>query len=137
MKKQDTRPQPIHTILRGDIFLADLSPAFGSEQHGKRPVLVLQNDTGNHYSSTVIVAALSRKPRHKLPIHVSVEHRSLSPHSVVMLEQIRTIDRGRLICYCCHLSPSDMRKVDRALSISVALDEEETTEEASEENPHD
>ena len=84
-------------IRRGDIYYADLSPVVGSEQGGIRPVLVIQNNTGNAYSPTVIVAAVTSKPKTKLPTHVILRDRKgLEKNSVVLLEQVRTIDKSRL-----------------------------------------
>lgn len=111
-------------VKRGDIYFADLSPVVGSEQGGVRPVLVIQNDIGNRFSPTVIVAAITAQiNKAKLPTHVEVE---ASPHglerdSVVLLEQLRTLDKQRLTDMITHLNESYMRKVDEALQISVGL----------------
>ncbi|WP_280527248.1 type II toxin-antitoxin system PemK/MazF family toxin [Clostridium sp. BJN0001] len=111
-------------VKRGDIFYADLSPVIGSEQGGIRPVIVLQNDIGNRYSPTVIVAAItSQINKAKLPIHVeisSVDY-GLNRDSVVLLEQIRTLDKKRLKEKIGHMTENDMKKVNRALSISLNL----------------
>lgn len=109
---------------RGDIFYADLNPVVGSEQGGTRPVLVLQNDIGNRYSPTTIVAAItSRINKAKLPTHVELPANKsrLQVDSVVLLEQVRTIDRRRLIEKVCHLDPATMERVGRALEISLGL----------------
>jgi len=109
-------------IRRGDIFYADLSPVLGCEQGGVRPVLVIQNDIGNKYSPTLIVAAITSKPKRELPTHVEVlSIEALQKNSVVLLEQIRTIDRIRLLEYIGSLSRIRMLLVDRALAISVGL----------------
>ncbi|MFD2115670.1 type II toxin-antitoxin system PemK/MazF family toxin [Paenibacillus yanchengensis] len=111
-------------VKRGDVFFADLSPVVGSEQGGVRPVLVIQNDIGNRFSPTVIVAAITAQiQKAKLPTHVEM---SASTHgfdrdSVVLLEQIRTIDKQRLTDKITHLDDETMRKVDDALHISVGL----------------
>ncbi len=109
-------------IRRGDIFYADLSPVLGCEQGGVRPVLVIQNDIGNKYSPTLIVAAITSKPKRELPTHVEVlSIEALQKDSVVLLEQIRTIDRIRLLDYIGSLSRLRMSLVDRALAVSVGL----------------
>ncbi len=111
-------------LRRGDIFYADLSPVVGSEQGGTRPVLVLQNDIGNRYSPTTIVAAItSRISKVKLPTHVEIpaSKSGLQADSVILLEQLRTIDRRRLIEKVSRLDPATMERVDRALQISLGL----------------
>jgi len=110
--------------VRGDVYFADLSPVIGSEQGGFRPVLVIQNDIGNKYSPTVIVSAItSRIQKARLPTHVELPaHISgLDRDSVVLLEQIRTIDKKRLTRHVCRLDDEIMAKVDEALAISVGL----------------
>ena len=112
-------------IKRGDIYYADLRPVIGSEQGGVRPVLIIQNDTGNRHSPTVICAAItSRMNKAKLPTHVvfDAEKYRLVKNSVVLLEQVRTIDKKRLKEKVCHLDNEILKKVDRALSISLELD---------------
>lgn len=111
-------------IRRGDIFFANLNPVIGSEQGGTRPVLVLQNDIGNRHSPTTIVAAVtSRIKKAKLPTHVELrrELSHLDKDSVVLLEQLRTIDRRRLKERVAHLDQETMRLVDSALEISLGL----------------
>ena len=111
-------------VKRGYIFYADLSPVVGSEQGGIRPVLVIQNDVGNRYSPTVIVAAItSQIDKAKLPTHVEVSAAdyNLEKDSVILLEQIRTIDKQRLEKKITELDERLMRKVDEALSISTGL----------------
>lgn len=111
-------------IKRGDIFYADLSPVVGSEQGGIRPVLIVQNDVGNKYSPTVIAAAItSQHTKSTLPTHISIESESsgLAKNSVVLLEQIRTIDKQRLRERRGSADRSAMSKVDYALSISFGL----------------
>ena len=113
------------SVRRGDIFYADLSPVVGSEQGGVRPVLIIQNDMGNKYSPTVICAAItSRMNKAKLPTHIALAAAkyALPKDSVVLLEQIRTIDKQRLLEKVCHLDDEILKKVDRALSISLELD---------------
>lgn len=112
------------TVLRGDIYYADLDPTVGSEQGGVRPVLVLQNNVGNRHSPTLIVAAItSRTGKPRLPTHVPIGGVlcGLYRDSVVLLEQVRTIDRSRLREYLGPLGPHDMETVDEALEISVGL----------------
>lgn len=111
-------------IRRGDIFYADLRPVVGSEQGGVRPVLIIQNDVGNRHSPTVICAAItSRMNKAKLPTHIEIS--SLEYHivkdSVILLEQLRTIDKQRLREKVCHLDARVMEKVNKALYISLEL----------------
>ncbi len=111
-------------IKRGDIFYADLSPVIGSEQGGIRPVLVVQNDIGNRYSPTVITAAItSQINKAKLPTHVeiSAQDYGLAKDSVILLEQIRTIDKQRLREKIGHLDDKLMAKVNEALEVSFGL----------------
>ena len=111
-------------VKRGDIFYADLSPVIGSEQGGIRPVLVIQNDVGNKFSPTVICAAItSRINKAKLPTHVEIDANEyeLVRNSVILLEQIRTIDKKRLKEKICHLDPELMKEVDKALKISFGV----------------
>lgn len=112
------------TVKRGDIYYADLSPVVGSEQGGIRPVLIVQNDVGNRYSPTVIAAAItSQREKAKLPTHIEVQGEScgLSKNSVVLLEQIRTIDKKRLKEHMGTLDDSSMNRINRAISISFGL----------------
>ncbi|HCJ58911.1 MAG TPA: PemK family transcriptional regulator [Clostridiaceae bacterium] len=111
-------------VKRGDIFYADLSPVVGSEQGGVRPVLVIQNDIGNKYSPTIIVAAItSQINKAKLPTHIeiSAEEYGLTKDSVILLEQIRTIDKKRLKERIGHLSDELMKRVDECIQISFGL----------------
>ncbi|GAA0487809.1 type II toxin-antitoxin system PemK/MazF family toxin [Alkalibacterium sp. m-11] len=110
-------------VKRGDIFYADLSPVVGSEQGGMRPVLIIQNNVGNKYSPTVIVAAITtRIEKGKMPTHVEVSAKQgLEKNSVILLEQIRTIDKQRLKDQVTQLDAETMNAVDEALSISVSL----------------
>ncbi len=113
-------------IKRGDIYYADLSPVVGSEQGGIRPVLVVQNDVGNRYSPTVIVSAItSRKSKAGLPTHITVDADDcgLTRDSVVLLEQMRTIDKQRLKTKMGNLSDTDMARIDRAISVSLGLEQ--------------
>ncbi len=112
------------TVKRGDIYYADLSPVVGSEQGGIRPVLIVQNDVGNRYSPTVIAAAItSQREKAKLPTHIEVRGEScgLAKNSVVLLEQIRTIDKRRLKEHMGTLDDNSMSLINRALSISFGL----------------
>lgn len=111
-------------IKRGDIYYADLSPVIGSEQGGIRPVLIIQNDVGNKFSPTVIAAAItSQKDKTKLPTHIYLHSQDcgLSKDSVVLLEQIRTLDKRRLKERMGNLDSLSMSKIDHALSISFGL----------------
>ena len=112
-------------IKRGEIYYADLSPVIGSEQGGIRPVLIVQNDVGNKYSPTVIAAAItSQKDKTKLPTHITVEAENcgLAKDSIVLLEQVRTIDKKRLKEKMGSLDNAAMNKVDKALTVSFGLD---------------
>lgn len=112
------------TVKRGDIYYADLSPVVGSEQGGVRPVLIIQNDVGNRYSPTVIAAAItSQHDKARLPTHIWVNGNDcgLSKDSVVLLEQVRTIDKQRLKEKMGSLDNGSMDRVDRALSVSFGL----------------
>jgi len=111
------------SILRGDLYYADLNPVIGSEQGGIRPVLIIQNDVGNKHSPTVIVAAItSKEGKSILPTHAILGAESgLDRDSIVLLEQIRTIDKRRLREYVGALGAGDMSAVDKALAISVGL----------------
>ncbi|MGI6606863.1 MAG: type II toxin-antitoxin system PemK/MazF family toxin [Peptococcia bacterium] len=112
------------SVKRGDIFYAELNPVVGSEQGGTRPVLVIQNDIGNQYSPTTIVAAItSQLEKAKLPTHVELDREvcGLEKNSVVLLEQIRTIDKQRLKHKISSLDDELMEKVNEALQISLAL----------------
>lgn len=111
-------------IKRGEIYYADLSPVVGSEQGGVRPVLIIQNDVGNRYSPTVIAAAItSQQDKTRLPTHINVGAQScgLAKDSVVLLEQVRTIDKQRLRERMGTLDGSAMGRVDRALGVSFGL----------------
>ncbi len=111
-------------MKRGDIYYADLRPVVGSEQGGIRPVLIVQNDMGNRHSPTVIIAAItSRQNKAKLPTHISLSKSSydMEKDSVVLLEQLRTIDKTRLKDRICHLDRKIMEQIDRALMISLEL----------------
>ncbi len=111
-------------IKRGDIYYADLRPVIGSEQGGIRPVLIIQNDTGNKHSPTVICAAITSKMnKAKLPTHVELDSRrcNIIKDSLILLEQLRTIDKKRLKDKVCHLDSDILAKVDKALLISLEL----------------
>ncbi len=111
-------------IKRGELYYADLSPVVGSEQGGVRPVLVVQNDIGNKFSPTVIVAAVTSKiNKAKLPTHIEIEASTygLEKDSVILLEQIRTLDKSRLQFKIGDLSPNIMKNVDKGLLISLGF----------------
>ncbi len=111
-------------MKRGDVYYADLRPVIGSEQGGIRPVVIIQNDIGNKHSPTVICAAITSKMnKAKLPTHIelSAKEYDMVKDSVILLEQLRTIDKKRLKDRICHLDENMMKKVDKALSISLEL----------------
>ena len=113
-------------IRRGDIYYADLRPVIGSEQGGVRPVLIIQNDIGNRHSPTVICAAITSKMnKAKLPTHVEIDscRYDIVEDSVILLEQLRTIDKTRLKDKVCHLDNEIIGKVNHALSVSLEMDE--------------
>ena len=112
-------------IKKGDLYFADLSPVMGSEQGGVRPVLVVQNDVGNKYSPTIIVAAItSRQNKADLPTHVAIEaeENGLTKNSVVLLEQLRTIDKRRLKERIGTIDRTRLPEVNEALSVSLGID---------------
>lgn len=133
---------PTVTVRRGDIFYADLSPVVGSEQGGLRPVLIIQNDVGNRYSPTVIAAAItSRMGKTKLPTHIDIyaDRVGLAKDSVILLEQIRTLDKRRLRDKMGHLGEDVMAEVNNAIAVSFGLHEgiREPAREAYKESPRE
>jgi len=111
-------------VRRGDIFIADLDPVVGSEQGGVRPVVIVQNERGNRFSPTVICAAMtSRTGKHDLPTHVWIAARDsgLTRDSLVLCEQVRTLEKSRLRAYAGHIGGLAMRRVDEALRSAMAL----------------
>jgi Prophage antirepressor len=117
-------------VKRGQVYYADLRPVVGSEQGGIRPCLIIQNDTGNLHSQTVIIATMTTQSKNNLPTHVAVssEDYCLDINTTILLEQLRTIDKGRLLSFVGRLSDSTMQKVDEALHISLALNKERKEE---------
>ena len=118
------------SVKRGEIYYADLSPVVGSEQGGVRPVLIVQNDVGNRYSPTVIAAAItSQQDKSRLPTHISINAQScgLARNSVVLLEQVRTIDKKRLKERMGELDSGSMTQVNNALTVSFGLRSPEIT----------
>lgn len=114
----------MYNIRRGDIYYADLSPVVGSEQGGLRPVLIIQNDVGNRYSPTVIAAAItSRMSKTRLPTHIDVyaDRAGLAKDSVILLEQVRTLDKQRLRERMGHLDESVMAEVNAAIAVSFGI----------------
>ncbi len=110
-------------ISRGDIYLANLNPYKGSEQGGKRPVIIIQNDMGNRHSPTVIVTSVTSRffKKRALPTHVPLDNAELEKNSLALLEQIRTIDRCRLICKVGRVTEENMAEIEKALKVSLAL----------------
>ncbi|MDR0884454.1 MAG: type II toxin-antitoxin system PemK/MazF family toxin [Oscillospiraceae bacterium] len=107
---------------RGEIYFADLDPITGSEQGGNRPVLILSNDVGNKHSPTVIVAAITSREKNPLPTHIDLTgFAGLSKHSIVLLEQLRTLDKSRLGTYCGWLDERRMARVEAALALSLGM----------------
>ncbi len=112
-------------VYRGEMYYANLYPVVGSEQEGIRPVLVIQNNKGNRYSPTVVVAAITSRNKPFMPTHVSIEADCLKKDSIVMLEQIRTVDKRRLREYLGKVSAEKMKEVDEALRVSLAADKKD------------
>ena len=109
-------------IRRGDVYYADLSPVVGSEQGGVRPVVVVQNDKGNRYSKTIIVAPISKKmSKPPIPTHVIFSDDSLSYVSMILCEQLRTIDKKRLGQWNCTLDEKTLEKINRAIRVSLSI----------------
>ena len=119
-------------IKRGELYYADLSPVVGSEQGGVRPVLIVQNDTGNKYSPTIIAAAVTSKiGKARLPTHIELPHAfGLAKDSVILLEQIRTLDKRRLLSRIGALPPATMSRVDRAILISLGFEDAASAKES-------
>lgn len=116
-------------MKKGDVYFVDLNPVVGSEQGGIRPAVIIQNDIGNEHSPTIIVALITTQMKSKLPTHVMVcEKDKLSQASVIMMEQIRTIDKHRIKKFVCGLCGETMEKVDKALGISLAIDNKKEKE---------
>lgn len=110
-------------IKRGDIFFADLNPVVGSEQGGVRPVLVVQNNVGNRYSPTLVVVPISTAKKHDLPTHIKIQcSKALYKNSIVLAEQIRTIDKNRLCRYIGSIDREMMSKINKAMRISIGVD---------------
>lgn len=121
-------------MKRGEIYRADLNPVVGSEQGGIRPVVIIQNDIGNQHSTTVIVAAVTtRSKKTNLPVHVPItaEESGLSRDSMVLLEQVRTLEKSRLTRYLGCLTPEAMRRIDKALRLSLGTDGSYESRESS------
>lgn len=114
--------QTIVKIERGEIYYADLSPTTGSEQGGIRPVIILQNDTGNQYSPTTIVASITGREKKKIPTHTMIACAGLPKTSIILLEQLRTIDKSRIGDYVGKADENVMSEVDRALAVSVGIE---------------
>ena len=113
----------VDKILRGDVFLADLSPVIGSEQRGKRPVLIIQNDVGNHFSTTVIVAAITAKnTKANIPTHIEIKQFGFERDSVVLLEQLRTIDKARILEKITQVDADFMNTINEGLKVSLGLE---------------
>lgn len=113
-------------VRRGDVFFAKIGKGVGSEQHGDRPVVVIQNDIGNLHSPTTIVAMITSKQKNRLPTHVSLygNKLGLSDESIIMLEQIRTLDKVRFIRLIGHLDEETMKRIDQAAVRSIGLNDD-------------
>lgn len=117
-------------MKRGDVYYAELNPTIGSEQGGRRPVVIIQNDLGNKHSTTVIVAMVTSQRKKQIPTHIPVGNAErLTRTSIIMAEQLRTIDKKRIGYYICTLNEETMEQLDKALKISLALNKEETETE--------
>ena len=121
-------------IKRGSIYFANLDPGFGSEQGGSRPVLVIQNNIGNRYSPTVIVAAITSKQKKNIPTHIKVPIKhGLEKDSVILLEQLRTIDKRRLVKKIAELDENFMNHVDMVLKVSLGINNDQDMERGAKE----
>ncbi len=111
------------TVKRGEIYYADLDPVQGSEQGGQRPVVILQNNVGNKFSPTTIVASITSQSKKKLPTHVYLDNINcnLQHKSCVLVEQLKTIDKTRLLSFVGELSPNEMKKIEKCLKINFEL----------------
>lgn len=120
------KSETYQNIKRGAVYFANLDPGFGSEQGGSRPVLVIQNNIGNRFSPTVIVAAITSKLKKNIPTHIKVpaEH-GLEKDSVILLEQLRTIDKRRLVKKVAELDENFMNHVDTVLKVSLGIDNDQ------------
>lgn len=107
------------TVKRGEIYYADLSPAIGSEQGGVRPVVIVQNDIGNYYSPTTIIAPITSRIKTIMPTHVLIDNQCLNKKSIILLEQIRIIDKSRLREYLGVLKEDELNEVNKAMEISL------------------
>ena len=116
-------------MIRGEVYYINLSSNFGSEQGGNRPCVIIQNDFGNTYSGTVIVAPMTTQTKKQLPTHVQISSQDrLHPSTIILLEQIRVVDKQRFGDFVCRLSEETMERVDKAIKISLALNKEERSE---------
>lgn len=106
-------------IKRGQIYMADLNPVIGSEQGGIRPVVIIQNDVGNRYSPTIIVAAITGQVKKKLPTHIKLNTTGLTKESTALLEQIRTLDKTRLLEKLGEVSVEELNQITEALRVSI------------------
>ncbi len=111
----------MENIYRGDVYMVDLETGKGSEQNGVRPAVVLQNNIGNKYSKTVIIACITTKYKKILPTHIILKNNELKENSRVLLEQVRTVDKSRLINHICKLNEDELVNIDKALMVSVGL----------------
>lgn len=110
-------------IVRGSVYLASLDPTIGSEQKGYRPVLIIQNDIGNKYSPTTIIVPITAKKKHQLPMHILLNKNDfLDYDSIALIEQIRVIDKTRLVKYLGKLSDKEMQKISDSVLIELAID---------------
>ncbi len=107
---------------RGDVYLANLSPFVGSEQGGKRPVVVLQNNAGNFFSNTLIIAPMTSRNKRNLPTHCNVQVSHMEGESTVELEQIRTIDKARIISYIGKVKPEQMSEIEERIRVSLHME---------------
>ena len=118
-KKED---EVQNTYRKGDVYFANLNGGIGSEQYGIRPVVIIQNDVGNNYSPTVIVAAITSREKKTLPTHVKIRMEGLPGESTVLLEQVRTIDKSRLLSYVGKLEKSVINQIVCALKVSLDIE---------------
>ena len=119
----------MNLVRRGELFYTDFGKTVGSEESGIRPAVIIQNDIGNYHSPTTIVSAITSQPKNNMPTHIFINNQSLPKDSVILTEHIRTIDKTRLLTYIGKLTEEEIKKLNRAIIISLGLNEEKINEQ--------